>query len=90
MREYVRAFKFEKIDGIIQMHCKGSPSNAKWCGMDGIPDGPGFVMLNSVPSGAPQLVPPSKEPILKPEEIKQLENPNVANTCSLYPEVFSG
>ena len=35
------------------MHVKGSPSASAWCGVDSIPNTPGFIILPGLPTGFP-------------------------------------
>jgi hypothetical protein len=46
--------------GLTEMHMKGSPTDPVWHGAQGpdkdYPDAKGFVVLNSLPRTAPQLV----------------------------------
>jgi hypothetical protein len=43
---YVRAFRFGlNAEGICEMHIKGSPVAPVWCGVQSVPDAPGFTVL---------------------------------------------
>ena len=82
---YVPGFRFEwSTEGIIEMKCKGSPSALKWCGRDGIPDGPGFRMLKSFPVGAPNVVLPSDSSLCH-DDVVALSGKGVRRYCELLP-----
>jgi hypothetical protein len=56
---YVRAFRFHRTtDTRIEMLCKGSPSAKEWCGVKGVENGPGFMILQALPQNAPSVVRP--------------------------------
>jgi len=85
---YVRAVKFEKgPSGKVEMHFKGSPTNAQWRGVgipdEKYPDCDGLVVLDRVPPGTPTVIPHnalSKTPELT---VKQLRHPKLVDRAKI-------
>jgi len=82
-QSYVRAFRFVRSEyGLVEMTVKGSPSAPKWCGQKGIEDGPGFVILRSLPRKAPPRV-TSMECSLAPRLLADLKGKKLKDFCVL-------
>jgi hypothetical protein len=57
--KYCRAFRFQRsTDNRIEMMVKGSPANKDWCGLKGVANAPGLIILRSLPQDAPCVIPP--------------------------------
>ena len=79
---YVRAFRFQKApDNRIEMLCKGSPSDKNWCGLNGVQNGPGFIILKSIPHNAPPVIPPSKFTEKTQKSLATLGSASVQSFC---------
>jgi hypothetical protein len=78
---YVRAFRITKNDdNIIEMHVRGSPTSGEWCGVNSVPNTPGFQMLKGVPASYPL----PKHPIphhLKQAYMKGLQSDKMKKYC---------
>ena len=79
---YVRACMFKKNEetGIVEMKIKGSPRDPLWYGQRSVPDGPGFVCLNSIPLGRPDDKAPNKVK-LTARALSSLDGEKVRKYC---------
>ena len=68
-------------DGIVGLSWKTKAESGRWCGADGKPDTPGFVMLKGRPRGMPVEIDPQKH-VLEKKYYRQLIGEKMT-TCLL-------
>jgi hypothetical protein len=76
-----RAFLFERDEtGVVHMKFRADPASGPWLGLDGVPDGPGFLTLRSLPEHPPAEVEP-KDCRMLPADLAALQNEHTLRMC---------
>ena len=82
-QSYVRAFKFAKRNGRVEMRIKGDPTHPIWCGDKGIETADGLYVLNNVPLRVPEVLPP-QHCSLEPRLVADINSVATRKVCESY------
>src|SRR6476661_10842141 len=73
-------FQKNEESRLVEMKIKGSPKDSVWYGQRSLPNGPGFLCLNSLPIGCP-LNKKSNRATLSTKALKSLNGDKVRAYC---------